>query len=75
MAVLRGGFDLELTVDDVITLIMGPPEGADVNLERLEALYWSRREDTCSVRQEIPRGLTGSSSNETLAPEAEAAAP
>ena len=45
MAVLRGGFDLELTVDDVITLIMGPPEGAEVNLERLEALYWSRRED------------------------------
>ena len=45
MAVLRGGFDLEPTVDDVITLIMGPPEGAEVKLERLEALYWSRRED------------------------------
>ena len=45
MAVLRGGFDLEPDVDDVIDLIMGPPEGVEVNLERLEALYWARRED------------------------------
>jgi hypothetical protein len=45
MAVLRGGYDLEPSVDDVIDLIMGPPEGAEVDLDRLEALYWARRSD------------------------------